>query len=72
MAPGSGVVALAVALAKREKATVVSRRDVIGARSLATIGSDWSVEAVKAAALWMAALLSPRLPRETGRDARIH
>lgn len=69
---GGGVIAWAVALVRRDEATVVLRREVIGASILSTKAAVWRVEAVKAAAQWMAALRRPRPPSVTGSDAKIY
>ena len=69
---GKGVVAFAELLVSKEVAAVMSRRVLCGAIIFSTRLDVCRLDATKAAGLWMAALLRPRPPRDTGRDAKIH
>ena len=69
---GGGVVALAVALERRERALEGSFREVRGARTRPTIDSVCRIDATKAAGAWAAALRIPKPPKLTAIEARIH
>ena len=65
-----GAIVPAVSLVREERACMVLQAEVREPSKRRTRDSVWRVDAMNAADAWVIALLMPRPPKETGRDAR--